>query len=605
MSRLEMLVEVCTGAGKSQLAQMFLVEVLLCSEGQYKRGIVIIPKNNALREQWENHCKELQRHFSLSIHVCYMDDQRLSNTGPEDVAVVDECHHVCKQKSWGRWTSEQNACGVFLLLSATPWHGRNQMAFRPETIYTYKYRQAEEANIVRRMHLVPSNAEVCFTHDGQERRELFFHPPEQANVLDKRPDSLRYAAAAKMSDDFEKAELLPCEGVPHEQQLKLCQSLVDKAVKQLKQLQRQCARAQGIIFAYAATDMEEIESYMKSSHDVAPLVIRSDKAGCVADLHRFRENKGGNSPWAIVLNKVAEGVDIPTACVGVYTHKFRAPLFITQAAGRLIRRDAAYPQLQDAYLFYPKDPKVHTILCEQFNKEDEECPAGPNSDAVSEASDCSWDGSAKGEAGACSSLPFQEIVRAEVSSDEEDYEAEDVVDRLHSSDCVDDTEDFQQMQRVQLIQNLAADLQPIYARYSLTEELAREDAERRLSANPAGASASYSQAPALMSDAFREKKLRSGILRELWRCVYKHYNFLQRCTKCTSKKMLWSRENMKLVKRCRATKRKANASISPKLRNASYLKDLDLPDLAYVSEVCLPARKCKLRKLQKLAAPRL
>ena len=267
--RLEMLVEVCTGAGKSLLAQMFMVETLLCTAGQYKRVIVIIPKNNALREQWTGHCRRLQQFFEMDLEIFYMDDPKLQDTRPEDVAVVDECHHVCRDKRWGLYTSTCNACGVFLLLSATPWHGRNQMAFQPETIYTYKYQQAETDEIVRHVKLRPQNAEVRFTLDGQEQKEVFFHQADRANELEKRPDSLRYAAASKMSDDFEDADGIAQENDAHQDQLKLCQALVDRGVTKLRQVQRNCcSKAQGLIFAYDAIAMDEIASYMKSYHDI-------------------------------------------------------------------------------------------------------------------------------------------------------------------------------------------------------------------------------------------------------------------------------------------------------------------------------------------------
>lgn len=556
----QMVCEVCTGAGKTLFGEMIINEFV--NNRRLFTGVcILVPKNVSIKEQWNLAVQPFKNH-GIDAKVAYYDDLKLLKSLPSShLIIADEFHHAIKDKMWGTVASE-NKENWSVLLSATPQNNNRISAFtRMEVVFSYTYAEALRDGLVRRLHNHPLNGVVDFAYMGTRHREPFLHlDTEQPNTLALPLDSRRYSAASQLTshlqDEQGSFDLLP--------------KLIKSACEKLRHVQQTFPKAQGIIFAHDTQTADEIKQHMENNR-IRPIVVHSHVHNSKRLLTDFANNPGCTYPWLIVCNMAAEGTDLPNTCVAVFSHKYRTQLFIIQAIGRILRRSSIDTRdLEDAWVYYPQDPKideyVSSLACTP------ELQQGLTTDDEGEYND---------DMGELGTIENGNVDPGTVSSSsDEEFEEEDRMDGpIGSTPIVATTE----------IENDVAEVMAVLSRHN--PHLEQIELERR-----AREFLNVSPSLSCMDDEHKRKKLLKAITRFVTSYVKKFRRALRLRGDASH---LWRRlavENIKLVKRYKRFNKKRNTHMTDQTIRTTRLAGLSLHDLRLLTENCLPARKCKLRR---------
>jgi len=661
---LSLLAEAAVGAGKTLFGELICAAAVRHAPHILRRVIVVTPSRKDITQTWDERCKPVQAWLrdiksSLILEIVQIDSAFDGlDIGPNDLIIVDEAHHMCRNKTWGDKVAKSGA-KLFVLLSGTPFEGKLRMAFEHiEPLVTYRYVDAVRDGVINTLKLKPSNMLISVTLNNVREKHYFYDPRTQEPIILKsRPDALRYHGGANLRPEegiLLEADPEDCTDEAHQRFGNEAQgscALLDKAVKKLRKCQHEISRdkgeakAQGIIFAHSPEECDEIQRYLSDRWDVNSVVIHTKLGANNAkkNLDIFKKNTGGSYPWAICLNMIAEGTDIPSLCVGVYMHSYRSSLFVTQAAGRLVRKDPKAPSLRTAYLFYPQDPTLHRHLARQFPQKASEATMA--SQVLSDISEDRPDIVSSSNAPvAISSARGSSDADDDPSSDDEYFESQDKVayagvakivldetarqQRLERHrQAVEETAGQQRLERRQQAVNKIFAEHPDTCARALAQFVAQVSAEEEQEAKKKEAEereATAYQLPPLERTA-KEKRLRKIIIKDIWRMVQASlWRMSGRSPKKTSRharrsgsvahvpkgiapdvkwcgadlqarRKLYGIENEKMVKRCRAAFRKRGQNVPEHLAAATHLRHLKLEDLHMIIRICLPARKYKCR----------
>ena len=283
--------------------------------------------------------------------------------------ILDEPHHLSNENDSG-WSDGAAYAFEFaryrLLLTGTPWRtDRTPIPFvtydaneivKSDFVYSYKDALTDVPCCVRRVNFPLVDSAVSFRRTGRDKEIRSFDMLEQV-PKSQEGDAVRTALDNKVS------EWLP--------------TAIRNAHEELMQMRETVPRAGGLLVVSDAEEirMQSIVSMFRKETGCDPLVITSKVDDPQVRIDKFRDS---DAPWAIAVQMISEGVDIPRLRVGVYGTNVRTRLAFRQFVGRFLRvvgdRDYDYASVyvirtgdMIAYVTEFED-EVYEVLKEQVDE---------------------------------------------------------------------------------------------------------------------------------------------------------------------------------------------------------------------------------------------
>jgi superfamily II DNA or RNA helicase len=376
-------------AGKTRAAGE--VARRLLDAGRVERVIVIVP-TVPLKVQWRG-----ALHRDVDLHLRTEDGKaavlprdfdgfvatyqaiaaspdwyrRLATEVPA-LVILDEIHH-CADDECGAWGPAIRRafgnCVHRLALSGTPF--RTQGEPIPFVTYgdgvavidhLYDYVQAMRDGVCRPISVRLLGGEAIWLRDGAEHTATF------DEEITQRAQADRLRTAVEPATEWVATAL-------------------DEAIAQLDAFRLTHPDAGGLVLA-PRIDKAQTIARLLEQRGIHPVVVTSDDDNSRERLEAFRSS---SDPWAVAVNMVSEGVDIPRLRVGVWATYWRTELFFRQVVGRFVRAQGIEHEL--ASLFIPDDPtlranaqkireQVEAVLLERKH-DDEEDHRGDDRDGSS------------------------------------------------------------------------------------------------------------------------------------------------------------------------------------------------------------------------------
>lgn len=358
------LLEACPGAGKTYPALKAALEQL--TTGAVARLVIVCP-TTALAVQWAREAAavglQIEPNWTGSAlprdcHGIAVTYQRVA-ASPElyrhacrqpTMVIADEPHHMGETAAWGKaFGLAFEAAKNWLLLSGTAFRSDNQpipgVRYNDEGLaqpdFIYGYADAVRDGVCRKIAFVPFDGDLKWSDGGTVIEATF------GDELDCRQAAYRHRTALSpgMSDGLER--------------------MVAEADAQLTWVRAQGhANAGGLIIACDILHARRIAEVVARVAGEAATVVVSDDPQASTQLDRFRRS---DQRWAIAVNMISEGVDIPRLRVGVYATVAKTPLLFRQIIGRFVRVQKGLGT-DPSYLFLPADPTLRA-LADEIEKE--------------------------------------------------------------------------------------------------------------------------------------------------------------------------------------------------------------------------------------------
>lgn len=362
---------VTPGGGKTKWSLSVASDLL--HAGTVERVIIVVPTDK-LRTQWTK-----QRTVHLAIisngdrsrepkpfQGCVVTYAQLSNdVGKElfrrqcsqirTLVILDECHHAGDTQSWGQSIEYALEYAVRRIsMTGTPWRAprSGKIPFVkydsdgkviPDFQYTYGDAIRNKPQVCRLVQFYPYDGSVTYMNVNQieccipqtETIRLGEAEDDDSPVL---RDILR-ADSAWMS------------------------SILQKAVSTLEEIRLTVPDAKMLIVVH---DRSEARLVMKLEREIfheRPALIISDpeegEPSPQEELENFRKDQ---RKYAVAVDMVSEGIDIPPLYVCVYATRKKTPLRFQQIVGRVVRKrpNDDLP----AVVFIPAVPSLMTLASE-------------------------------------------------------------------------------------------------------------------------------------------------------------------------------------------------------------------------------------------------
>jgi superfamily II DNA or RNA helicase len=371
------LAKVTPGGGKTMFALTLAKEMIY--DQTVERVIIVVP-TDSLRDQWSAaaNAEENDINLQLGTHsngevfekpgfhgqvVTYAQVASLPEIyryecGKHKVLVIfDECHHAGDNQSWGKAMEIAfETATKRLSMTGTPWRApkRGKIPFVSYDVegklvenYKYDYEQA-------------INDEVC--------RRVQFHAFD-GRVTYVSLDScvpMTYEKQLSEADEDDNSQvlrdILKADG-------NWMSSILRQAMTTLKDIRTgengegAIPDAKGLVVVHDRSEARVVAKLIEKMTYERPALIISDPSDGEPDpkeeLNRFRTNR---QVWAVAVDMVSEGVDIPALCVGVYATRKKTPLRFQQIVGRFIRMRK--DEILTAIIFIPAVPSLLALAGE-------------------------------------------------------------------------------------------------------------------------------------------------------------------------------------------------------------------------------------------------
>ena len=377
------------GAGKSRMTVAFLKQMM--RQRKAARFIIVTPSKR-IRRQWAEtvaneldpnvQYKEINGRWPQNATVIVTSYQQLAlnarygetwtHTGFDfpsqelqpipTIVVLDEVHHCAvgaDAQAWGAAVVEafgphNKAVRHVLALTGTPLRAdKERVAFlrydskKLVTDYTYTWREAIASEVIRPIQIVGAMATARWVYNGLVHEHRL--TTDQPSPISEQDRARAYASVIKIEHQA-------------------AQTLINNAIDELAYRRHTVPDAAMIVFASdqkaAADIVEYINRQCASRHDIKrPYAIKvtSEDDDSQAIIDRFRAAGREGHKILVAVNMVAEGVDIPRLCVGVYLHSTRdSKPWIEQCVGRLVRMTATDKGPSTFYIMADSQLKAHT-----------------------------------------------------------------------------------------------------------------------------------------------------------------------------------------------------------------------------------------------------
>jgi superfamily II DNA or RNA helicase len=365
---------VTPGGGKTKWALSVASDLL--HAGTIERVIVVVPTDN-LRTQWTK-----QHTINLAIlsngdgvrepkpfQGCVVTYAQIASDGGQrlyrkacsqwnTLVIFDECHHAGDSQSWGQaieHTFEYATRRVSM--TGTPWRAPRSgkipfVTYNADGVvlpdYKFTYGQAVQGKpqVCRLVQFYPYDGSVTYMN------------VDELDSCTPRTETVRLGEAEE-DDSPILRDILRADG-------KWMSSILQKAVSTLEEIRLTVPDAKLLVVVNDRTEARGVAKLEKEIFHERPALIISDPEEGEPDpqkeLEKFRKDQ---RKYAIAVDMVSEGVDIPPLYVCVYATRKKTPLRFQQIVGRVIRK-----RLGDdlpAIVFIPAIPSLMGLASEIDN----------------------------------------------------------------------------------------------------------------------------------------------------------------------------------------------------------------------------------------------
>lgn len=334
------------GAGKTTWS-LGLARRLLNS-GTIDRVVVVAP-TQTIRDQWKEQTivhldavvnrdggLENSRDFE-GVVLTYAQVannsglQRIGCARAKTLVIFDEIHHAgYPNMAWGEAAKDAFELAVRrIALTGTPWrrpgHGKISFVTYDEkgkllVDFAYEYGQAVRDKVCRSVEFRAYDGTVKYVSLESCAPQTYIYSLEDED--DKTPvlRSLLDPSGAWMKSMIQMAH---------------AELLTIRSGSDGEGAYGPIPDAKGLVIADTQIDARAIGKLLERLTTQKPEIIISDEPDAKQSLERF---KSGPGLWAVAVNQVSEGVDVPPLYVGVYATRKRTPLIFRQIIGRFVRR---------------------------------------------------------------------------------------------------------------------------------------------------------------------------------------------------------------------------------------------------------------------------
>jgi superfamily II DNA or RNA helicase len=335
------------------------------------------------------------------------------------MVIIDEIHHLGEDDDavstgtdftvWAREADQAfKSAEIVVALSGTPYRtDKKRIPFVDYDPHPYKD-----------MFLLKSDLQYTYgesVFDGICRRVVFetldgpidlqvISRDQNGQVISSHNEIVRFADEIDRDRYYERlaaAVRIDKEYSPAKAKNQLVIDLIRKANNKLQDLRMTNPRDGGLIIADGKEHARKIQVLLKQITGCDAILVLEDVPKASELIEAFR---GGDSPWIIAVNMIAEGVDSPRLRVCVYLSVKTAWLRVMQVIGRIVRD----PPGQSYFYCFP-DPRILKIIAqleeelEIWLKKKQKGPPPPGPQIkktieLNEASGESWAGMVAGEA---------------------------------------------------------------------------------------------------------------------------------------------------------------------------------------------------------------
>ena len=354
------LLNVTPGGGKTKWALSIASDLL--DKEIVDRVVVVVP-TDSLRTQWTkqnivNLCivtngdggRENGSFQGCAVTYAQVasnpDLYRLACGKARTLVIFDEVHHAGDSSSWGQGIETAFSPAVRrIAMTGTPWRApkRGKIPFvrydeegKVIADFSFGYRPAVRAGVCRAVHFYPFDGSVTYVNVSTAE---CCSPQKEIVQL------------GEVEDDYSMVlrDILRADG-------KWMSSILQKATQTLDEIRNDVLDAKGLIVVYDRTEARAVVKLLKNITGEYPALIISDPEEGEPDpkdeLKRFSKNQ---QKWAVAVDMVSEGVDIPPLYVCVYATRKKTPLRFRQIVGRVVRKRPS--DALPAVVFIPAMPK--------------------------------------------------------------------------------------------------------------------------------------------------------------------------------------------------------------------------------------------------------
>lgn len=365
------LAKVTPGGGKTMFA-LSIAKAML-HDRTVERVIIVVP-TDGLRDQWS---KTASEKMNLQLGTNSNGEGVLSKSGyngqvvtyaqvaslPEEyrhacgryriLVIFDECHHAGDNQSWGKaMETAFSIAAKRLSMTGTPWRAPRRgkipfVTYDAEGIliadYDYGYEQAIADGVCRGVQFHAFDGKVTYVSLDSSSCV-----PMTADV--------QLSSADEEDNSQVLRDILKADGT-------WMSSILRQAIATLNDIRAgdngegAITDGKGLVIVHDRSEARIVAKLIEQMTHQRPALIISDPDDGEPDpkeeLNRFRKNK---QVWAVAVDMVSEGVDIPALCVGVYATRKKTPLRFQQIVGRFVRM--RQNEILTAVIFIPAVPSL-------------------------------------------------------------------------------------------------------------------------------------------------------------------------------------------------------------------------------------------------------
>lgn len=359
-SKQNWLLNVTPGGGKTKWALSIASDLL---EKEIIDRVVVVVPTDSLRTQWTkqnivNLCIVTNGdggRENSSFQGCVVtyaqvasnpDLYRLACGRANTLVIFDEIHHAGDSSSWGQGIENAFSPATRrIAMTGTPWRApkRGKIPFvrydeerKVIADFSFGYSQAVRGGVCRAVHFYPFDGAVTYVNVST------------SDCCSPQKDVVRLGEVED-DDSTILRDILRADG-------KWMPSILQKATQTLDEIRNDVLDAKGLIVVYDRTEARAVVKLLKNITGEYPALIISDPEEGEPDpkeeLKRFSKNQ---QRWAVAVDMVSEGVDIPPLYVCVYATRKKTPLRFRQIVGRVVRKRPS--DALPAVVFIPAMPK--------------------------------------------------------------------------------------------------------------------------------------------------------------------------------------------------------------------------------------------------------
>lgn len=359
--RNKFLIAAAPGAGKTRAASA--ISRLLLDMDMIDQVIVIAPRSK-IAEQWMDIFNlvdmatfDLDAMRSLrptspatNIVTTYqglgMNAERIGQhvSSRRTLVIMDELHHAAHGASWGESAVSSFESATFVLkLTGTPFRSDdnkiiwldyaadgNEAVIDEDQSYILGYGQAVEAGYCRAVAFdrwSPAGGVTLVDRDGEE---------ESFDSMDEMDVKSRKVALSTMMGWIENEE----------EDYSFLHSYLLAAVETLKEVKTHAPDAGGLVVAANIKHAKLIANMLAKMTGEEATIVHSEMPSASKVIDKFAIGYGGS--WLVSVNMVSEGTDVPRLRVLAFASRVRSMLYFRQVMGRIVRKQVASSQGDDA-----------------------------------------------------------------------------------------------------------------------------------------------------------------------------------------------------------------------------------------------------------------